>query len=106
ARSGAGGTAAGILRPGLALTWALAGLVLVLRKPTEPLGALVSAIAAVAAAGVLVHPLARMVIPLLPAAGMHMLLALPAGILGTTSRRVLVGIGYVLAAALGAFWLG
>jgi signal transduction histidine kinase len=105
ARSWAGGTAAGVLRPALALTWALAGLVLVMRRPSEPLGALVSAIAAVAAAGVLVHPLARLVIPLLAAAGMHMLLGLPAGVLGTRGRRVLAGIGYVLAVGLGAFWL-
>src|SRR5919201_2048954 len=64
ARSGAGGTAAGVLRPALALTWGLAGLVLVMRRPTEPVGALVSATSAVAAVGGLVHPLARLVLPL------------------------------------------
>jgi hypothetical protein len=35
ARSGAGGTAAAVLRPALALTWGLAGLALVVRRPTH-----------------------------------------------------------------------
>src|SRR5919204_1604887 len=105
ARIGGGAAAAGILRSALSLTWALAGLVLALRRPSEPLGALVSATAAVAAVGILVHPLARAVIPLLPAAGMHLLIGLPAGELGTSARRTLAIIGYALAAGLAAFWL-
>lgn len=104
-RSGTGATAVGVLRPSLALAWAVAGLVLVLRRPSEPLGVLVSAAAAAAGAGSLSHVLARVAIPLLPAMGMHLLLAVPAGVLGTRARRVLTGIGYVAAAALAVYWL-
>jgi signal transduction histidine kinase len=105
ARSGSDATATGVLRPALALAWALAGLVLVVRRPSEPLGGLVSATAGVAAAGSLFHVLTRVVIPLLPAMGMHLLLALPAGILGTRARRILAGIGYGLGAGIAVSWL-
>lgn len=105
ARSGSGATAMGILRPALALAWAVAGLVLVARRPSEPLGALVSAVAAAAALGSLFHPLARVVIPLLPAAGAHLLMALPAGNLVTGARRILTAIGYVIGLVLAVYWL-
>jgi signal transduction histidine kinase len=105
ARSGSEATAAGVLRPALALAWALAGLSLATRSPSEPLGALVSGAAAAAAVGSLFHPLARVVILLLPSAGMHLLLAMPAGILGTRTRQILTSIGYAIAVGLGAYWL-
>jgi signal transduction histidine kinase len=105
ARTGGDASAAGILRPALALAWALASLVLVVRRPSEPLGAIVSAAAAVASLGSLVEPLARVAIPVLPALGMHLLLALPAGVLGTGTRRIMTAVGYAIAAALALYWL-
>jgi signal transduction histidine kinase len=105
ARTGGDASAAGILRPALALAWALAGLVLVVRRPSEPLGAIVSGAALVASVGSLVEPLARVAIPLLSAAAMHLLLALPVGFLGTRARRILTGIGYAVAVGLAAYWV-
>jgi len=104
-RAGAGATAAGVLRPALALVWALAGLILLIRRPAEPLGAIASAAGAVAAVGSLVDPLARVAIPLLPALGMHLLLSLPSGFLGTRARRILTWAGYTIAAGIALYWI-
>jgi signal transduction histidine kinase len=92
----AGDSAGDIVRDALIVAWALAGIVLVIRRPAEPLGLLVSLAAAVAAVGSLVDPLGRVAVALLPSVGMHVLLGMPTGGLKTRSRRGLTAGGYVV----------
>jgi signal transduction histidine kinase len=110
-------SAAEVVRVGLVVAWALAGLVLVLRAGLRPLGAVVLAAAALggvcvlcsgvlhrdptgalAAAAALVRPLAA---GLLPAVALHLIVGLPDGRLSNRPRRVAVGIGYAAGAGLG-----
>lgn len=95
--SSAGGSSTELVRDALILAWALAGVVLVIRRSNEPLGGVVALGAVIAATGSLVDGLAGAAIALLPAVGMHLLLAMPTGSLGTRVRRVTTATGYVLA---------
>jgi len=111
------GTSTELVRDALILAWALAGVVLVTRRSNEPLGGVVAIGAAVAAVGSLIDRLAGAAIAILPAVGMHLLLAMPTGSLGTRARRVATATGYVLAVGsaaalvatdseLSAWWVG
>jgi signal transduction histidine kinase len=109
--------AAEVVRVGLVVAWALAGLALVLRPGQRPLGAVVLAAAALggacvlcsgilhrnptgslAAVAALVRPLAA---GLLPAVALHLIVGLPDGHLASRPRRVAVGAAYTAGAILG-----
>jgi signal transduction histidine kinase len=109
--------AAEVVRVGLVVAWALAGLALVLRPGLRPLGAVVLAAAALggacvlcsgilhrdptgslAAVAALLRPLAA---GLLPAVALHLIVGLPDGHLASRPRRVAVGAAYAAGAALG-----
>ena len=114
-------SAAELVRVGLVVAWALAGLVLVARPGQRRLGAVVLAAATLGgvcvlcsgilhrnpagplgAAAALVRPLAA---GLLPAVALHLIVGLPDGWLGSRPRRVGVAVGYAAGAALGlALW--
>jgi signal transduction histidine kinase len=110
-------SAAEVVRVGLVVAWALAGLVLVLRAGQRPLGVVVLTAAAlggicVLCSGVLhrdpTGPLAStaalvrpLVAGLLPAVAFHLIVGLPDGRLASRPRRVAVGIGYTAGASLG-----
>jgi signal transduction histidine kinase len=96
------------------LVWAVAGSALLLRREEERLGllalwfALLLGVASLAAAivqdgtGGDVAPLVQaLTVALLPAAALHVLLALPFGALATRGSALLAGAGYVTAAAVG-----
>jgi signal transduction histidine kinase len=97
----------------LTLVWAVAGAALLLRREQERLGllvlwfALLAGAASLAAAAVEdgagdAAALAQaLTVALLPAAAMHLLLALPSGALGTRVAAFMVGSGYLIAAAAG-----
>jgi signal transduction histidine kinase len=110
-----------LVRVGLVVAWALAGLSLVVRPGQRRLGAIVLAAAALggacvlcsgilhrdpggwlAAAAALVRPLAA---GLLPAVALHLIMGLPDGRLGSRPRRVTVAVGYAVGVGLGlALW--
>jgi signal transduction histidine kinase len=114
-------SAAEVVRVGLVVAWALAGLVLVLRAGQRRLGVVVLAAAALGGACVLcsgilhrvptgplastaalVRPLAA---GLLPAVALHLIVGLPDGRLASRPRRVAVAAGYAAGAGLGlALW--
>jgi signal transduction histidine kinase len=114
-------SAAELVRVGLVVAWALAGLVLVVRPGQRRLGAIVLAAAALGgacvlcsgilhrdpagslgAAAALVRPLAA---GLLPAVALHLIVGLPDGWLQSRPRRVGVAVGYAAGAVLGlALW--
>jgi signal transduction histidine kinase len=100
--SDAGGASAELVRDALVLAWALAGVALVARRPRVPLGGLVALGASVAAIGSLVESLAWPSVALLPAVGMHLLLAMPSGRLGSWGRQAVTATGYVIAAGSAA----
>jgi signal transduction histidine kinase len=85
-----------VVRTILIGAWALAGLVLTVRRPKEPLGPVVLAAAALGLIGSLVDSLAPLALGLLPAAGLHILLGMPDGSLRTNARRITSGLGFVL----------
>jgi signal transduction histidine kinase len=112
-----GFSAAEVVRVGLVVTWALAGLALVLRPGQQRLGAVVLAAAALgggcvlcsgilhryhagplASAAAFVRPL---VAGLLPAVALHLVVGLPDGHLASRPRRVAVAIAYTAGVALG-----
>jgi signal transduction histidine kinase len=114
-------SAAEVVRVGLVVAWALAGLALVLRPGQRRLGAVVLAAAALGGACVLcsgilhrdptgplasvaalVRPLAA---GLLPAVALHLIVGLPDGDLTSRPRRVAVAVAYAAGVALGlALW--
>jgi signal transduction histidine kinase len=114
-------SAAEVVRVGLVVAWALAGLALVLRAGQRRLGVVVLAaaalggtcvlcsgilhrdpIGALAAVAALVRPLAA---GLLPAVALHLIVGLPDGRLASRPRRVAVAAGYAAGAGLGiALW--
>jgi signal transduction histidine kinase len=116
-----GYSAAEVVRVGLVVAWALAGLALVLRPGQRRLGAVVLAAAALggvcvlcsgilhrdptgplASAAALARPLAA---GLLPAVALHLIVGLPDGHLVSRPRRLAVAIAYAAGAALGlALW--
>ena len=97
----------------LTLVWAVAGAALLLRREQERLGLLVLWFAFLAGAASLAAAIVEdgagdaaalaqaLTIALLPAAAMHVLLALPSGALGTRVAAFMVGSGYFIAAAVG-----
>jgi signal transduction histidine kinase len=114
-------SAAEWVRVGLVVAWALAGLALVVRPALRRLGTIVLVAAALAgvctlSSGILhrvpagtAHNLAALLRPLvaalLPAAGLHLLLGLPDGRLGTRPRRVGAAAGWAGGLVLGvALW--
>jgi signal transduction histidine kinase len=116
-----GTSAAEEVRAGLVVAWALAGLALVVRPAVRRLGTVVLVAAALAgscalSSGILHHDpssvtgdvaalLRPMAAALLPAAGLHLLLGLPDGRLGTRPRRGTATAGWAGCAALGvALW--
>ena len=113
-------SAAELVRVGLVVAWALAGLSLVVRPGQRQLGAIVLAAAALGGACVLcsgilhrdpggslggiaalVRPLAA---GLLPAVALHLIVGLPDGRLGSRPLRVMVAAGYAGGVGLG-LWL-
>ncbi|MGH8986301.1 MAG: histidine kinase, partial [Acidimicrobiia bacterium] len=90
-----------------------AGLLLAVRRPGEPIGALVLLGTALGAAGVAsaaallesdsgaLEAVRAFSVSALPAVGMHVLLGLPTGALARRSHRSLVVAGYVVALAVG-----
>jgi signal transduction histidine kinase len=109
------------VRAGLVVAWALAGLALAARPDLRRLGTIVLAAAALAgiyvlssgvlhhdpsgAAGDLAGLMRPLVAALMPAAGLHLLLGLPDGHLGTRPRRGAAAAGWAGCAALGvALW--
>src|SRR5690349_15255745 len=82
--------------------WALAGVVLLVRRPREPLGALALGAAALALLGAFVHSLAPLALGILPAIGLHLLLGMPDGSLRTVARRTVCAVGYGLGVAAAA----
>jgi signal transduction histidine kinase len=116
-----GTSAAEGVRAGLVVAWALAGLALVVRPAVRRLGTVVLVAAALAgscalSSGILHHDpssvtgdvaalLRPLAAALLPAAGLHLLLGLPDGRLGTRPRRGTAAAGWAGCAALGvALW--
>jgi signal transduction histidine kinase len=105
------------VRAGLVVAWALASLTLAVRPDLRRLGTIVATAAVLAgicvlSSGVLRHgpsgaagDLAGLMRPLaaalLPAAGLHLLLGLPDGHLGTRPRRGVAATGWAGCAALG-----
>jgi signal transduction histidine kinase len=97
----------------LTLVWAVAGAALLLRREQERLGLLVLWFAFLAGAASLAAAIVEdgagdaaalaqaLTVALLPAAAMHVLLALPSGVLGTRVAAFMVGSGYLIAAAVG-----
>lgn len=110
-------TAGEVVRAVVVVSWAVAGVALVRRPQLQPAGIVVLAGVSVAAATCLAHAVveagwrggardvAELAAPvglaLLPAAGLHFLLGLPRGLLGTTGRRGAALVGYGVAAAMG-----
>ncbi len=106
-----------VVRAGVVVTWAVAGAVLVTRRPLRALGLVVLAGVGAAAVACLADAalstgwtatpgfLAGLALPLsvalLPATALHLLLGLPNGRLGTRARSVGAGVGYALGVALG-----
>lgn len=112
-----------VVRAGLVVAWALAGATLVTRLHLRRLGlvvlagAIVASIASIASAaigeglgrapGALAEVSLPMAVALVPAVGLHLLLGLPDGRLGSGPRRVTAAVGYAAAVALGlALWAG
>jgi signal transduction histidine kinase len=98
----------------LTLVWAVAGAALLLRREQERLGLLVLWFALLAGAASLTAAMVEdgpgsdatalaqaLTVAFLPAAAMHVLLALPSGALGTRVAAFIVGSGYLIAAAVG-----
>ena len=83
--------------------WAAAGVVLLARKRQEPLGPIVLAGAALAAAGRLWHGAAPVVVGLEPAVGLHLLLGLPEGRLRSRARKGVAAAGYVIGAGVAVY---
>ncbi|MDQ3980139.1 MAG: histidine kinase [Actinomycetota bacterium] len=110
-------TAGEVVRAVLVVAWGLAGLALLRRPWAQPAGLVVLAGVAASAASCLADAIvalgwrgaageiAAFVRPLglalLPAVGLHLLLGLPRGALGTRGRRVGALIGYGFALAVG-----
>jgi signal transduction histidine kinase len=102
-----------VVRLALVGAWFVAGLLLAVRRPGEPIGALLLLGTALGAAGVAsaaallesdsgaLELLRAFSVSAMPAVGMHVLLGLPTGALARRSHRSLVVAGYVVALAVG-----
>jgi signal transduction histidine kinase len=96
------------------VAWVAAGWVLTRRRPQEPLGAWLLVLAAGAAAGAatasasgaVADLVTRVVIGVLPFAGMHVLMTVPDGTFAARSHRTTVLAGYATGAVVGLLlWL-
>lgn len=105
------GLAGRLVWVGLTLVWATAGFVLLRRRGREDLGKAASWVALLAGAAALTAAVGRgdaaalalaLTIALLPAAVMHVLLALPAGVLGVDRSHAVVT-GYLVGGGVGVF---
>ena len=90
----------------LAVAWAATGVLVGVRRRSDRIGPIALGIASLIAGAMIAdawsHPaLARLVVGCLPAAGLHLFMALPDGRLGTTARRVEVLVGYGVGALVG-----
>jgi signal transduction histidine kinase len=110
-------TAVEVVRTALVVAWALAGGLLVVRRPLRGLGLVIltgvgaAAVACLASAmvkegwtggpGALAALALPVSVALLPATALHLLLSLPQGTLRTRPRRVTTALSYALAAGLG-----
>ena len=105
-----------LLRGVLIVAWAVAGASLARRRPDEYLGRLVTAAAAVAAMGAVASAVLgdgerstvlfgvrALALALLPAAGVHLLVTLPAGELTSQNRRLTVLFSYGIAVIVGLY---
>ncbi len=95
------------VRAGLVLAWAIAGVLVGIRRRNDRQGPIALAGAGLGALGLLADAsdhalLARVALGLLPAVGFHLLASLPVGRLPQRAQRVLVIIGYALGALIGA----
>jgi signal transduction histidine kinase len=118
-RNGLGGR---VLLSMIVVSWAVAGALLARRRPAEPMGAVVLAsavLAAIAGAAAIAGPSSSslgeprpfgasvvmvLALALLPAAGMHLLLGAPDGVLRRSARWAVV-VGYSVASAVGLITL-
>ena len=110
-------TAGEVVRAVLVVAWAVAGGVLVTRRRLRPLGIIVLGGVALAAGGCLASATIEagwsgapgalagvsraLSVALLPAVGLHLLLGLPNGELGSAPRRTSAMVGYAAALVLG-----
>ena len=93
----------------LVVAWLIAGAVLSARRPGEPLGVVLLAMAtgaalgmvSTSASGAFADLVTRMVAALLPFAGLHVLVGLPDGELTARSHRTVVLAGYATGALVG-----
>src|SRR5207249_2601474 len=93
----------------LVVAWLVAGGVLRARRPSEPLGLLLLALATGASIGMastvesgpFADLVTRMVAALLPFAGLHVLVTLPDGSFTARSHRTVVLVGYATGALVG-----
>lgn len=83
--------------------WAAVGFILLARRRQEPLGGIVLAGAALAAAARLWHGVAPLAVGLLPAVGLHLLLGVPDGRLRTRAREGVAVAGYVVGAGAAVY---
>src|SRR6266540_758637 len=88
-----------LIAASVALLWAVAGAVRAFRFSGEPLAGIIGGAAGV---GLLVDGAGPAVAALLPAAGVHLLLGMPDGRLGTAARRSLAAAAYLAAGAVAA----
>ena len=93
-------------RAGLVVCWAAAGVLVGFRRRFDRVAPICLAAATVGALGMLADAydrsaLARVVLGVLPAIGLHLLASLPDGRLLTRRRRLLAGTAYVVGAATG-----
>jgi signal transduction histidine kinase len=98
-----GNGSSAMLQAALAAVWALTGVQLA--RKDEPHAPIVSGAAVIGGVGAAWPAAAPFAAALLPAAGMHLFLSMPDGVLRSTVRRVLAGIGYLSGLAVGgALW--
>ncbi len=95
------GTSGEIVRDALILAWATTALRLSLAPGIQGLATLIGSAAVAGAIGSLNEGARPFVLALLPAAALHLLLAMPDGLVRTTVRRAFAAIGYVSGAVLG-----
>ena len=91
-----------LIAASVALLWAVAGAVRAFRFSGEPLAGIIGGAAGAAGVGLLVDGAGPAVAALLPAAGVHLLLGMPDGRLGTAARRSLAAAAYLAAGAVAA----
>jgi len=97
-----GGGTGDLVAASVVFLWAIASAVRAMQFRGEPLGGIIGCAAGAAGIGLLVDGAGPAVAALLPAAGAHLLLAMPDGRLGTGARRSLAVAAYVGAGVVAA----